>query len=106
MRIGSSRATKASVASAWPKRDLSASWLGKSKDRSDIASVRDQVPMLPKLAPRQLFFEGLRDAMLEGLDCIRKEERWLYRNKEALESVVIGLEQASRGEFAEPPDLE
>ena len=51
------------------------------------------------------FFIGLRDATLEGLDYIRKEERWLYKNKKAFESVMMGLEQARQGEFAEPPEL-
>ena len=49
------------------------------------------------------FYEGLRDAILEGLDCIRKEERWLVKNKKAFESLMTGIEQARRREFAEPP---
>ena len=51
-------------------------------------------------------FEKLRDAMLEGLDYIRKEEKWLVKNKKAFESVMIGMEQAGRGEFAEVPDID
>ncbi len=47
------------------------------------------------------YFGGLRDAMLEGLDLIREEERWLVKNKKAFESVMIGIEQARRGEFAD-----
>jgi hypothetical protein len=33
-------------------------------------------------------------------------EAWLFENKEALASVKRGLEQAQRGEFADPPDLD
>ena len=33
-------------------------------------------------------------------------ESWLFRNKEAHASVMRGLEQAQRGEFADPPDLD
>ena len=33
-------------------------------------------------------------------------EAWLFKNKEAHASVMRGLQQAQRGEFADPPDLD
>ena len=38
---------------------------------------------------------------------IPEKEAWLYQNKEALELVRKGLEQARKGEFSKsPPDLD
>lgn len=39
-------------------------------------------------------------------DAIPAREVWLHKNKSALASVIRGLEQTGRGDFAEPPDLE
>ena len=33
-------------------------------------------------------------------------ESWLFKNEKAHASVMRGLEQAQRGEFADPPDLD
>lgn len=38
-------------------------------------------------------------------DKVPKEEQWLYQNKEAYNSVKQGLDQAAKGEFADPPEL-
>lgn len=39
-------------------------------------------------------------------EAIPAREAWLHKNKSALASVMRGLEQTGRGEFAESPDLE
>ena len=39
-------------------------------------------------------------------DTIPADEAWLYKNDAALASVLRGLDQAKKGEFAEAPDLE
>lgn len=39
-------------------------------------------------------------------DAVPAKEVWLHNNKSALASVMRGLEQTAKGEFAEPPDLE
>ena len=39
-------------------------------------------------------------------EAIPAREAWLHRNKSALASLMRGLEQTGRGEFAESPDLE
>jgi hypothetical protein len=37
---------------------------------------------------------------------IPAHEAWLFKNKKALASVLCGLEQAKRMDFADPPDLD
>ncbi len=37
---------------------------------------------------------------------IPEREKWLFRNPEALSSVMQGLREAREGKCAEPPDLE
>jgi len=38
-------------------------------------------------------------------EAIPAREAWLHKNKAALASVMRGLEQTGRGDFAEAPDL-
>ncbi|MEX0715583.1 MAG: hypothetical protein WD066_03310 [Planctomycetaceae bacterium] len=44
--------------------------------------------------------------MIEPAVVIPEREAWLYADKQALESLRRGLEQARTGDFAQPPDLE
>ena len=37
---------------------------------------------------------------------IPAHEAWLFRNEKALASVLCGLDQARRMDFADPPDLD
>jgi len=39
-------------------------------------------------------------------EAIPVKEAWLYKNKAALESLMRGLVQTGRGEYAEGPDLQ
>ena len=39
-------------------------------------------------------------------EVVPAREAWLYKNKEAISSVMTGLAQAKAGELAAPPDLE
>ncbi len=48
--------------------------------------------------------DGALEIMLA--DVIPAKEAWLHKNKPALASLMRGLEQTAKGEFAEPPNLE
>ncbi len=39
-------------------------------------------------------------------EAVPANEAWLHKNKSAFASVMRGLEQTAKGEFAEPPDLQ
>ncbi len=77
------------------------------------------------MAKDNKFFEGLRDAMLEGLDALRagkplttrvgmlgrnitvpKAEAWLYKNPVALKMVMEGIEDAKAGRLSDGPNIE
>ncbi len=43
------------------------------------------------------------DIVIHLAEVIPQKEAWLYKNKEALASVLKGLEQAKKGQFANDP---
>jgi len=59
-------------------------------------------------AKRHVFVKRLPGGSLEitPAEIVPAREAWLDKNPKAIMSVMRGLEQAKRGEFAEPPDLE
>ena len=62
-----------------------------------------------KLAGRMVIVDDSDPAhiVITPAVAIPEKEAWLYKNKEALESVRAGLEQARKGEFSKfPPDLD
>lgn len=61
-----------------------------------------------EFANKLVIVRELADGALEIVPAavVPANEAWLFKNKEAFESLMRGMEQAARGEFAEPPDLE
>jgi hypothetical protein len=61
-----------------------------------------------EFANRLVIVRELPDGALEVIPAavIPANEAWLFKNRKAFESLMRGLEQTARGEFAESPDLE
>lgn len=61
-----------------------------------------------QFAGRLVFVKKMADGIMEIIpaEAVPAKEAWLHKNKEAFESVMRGLEQTGRGEFADAPDVD
>ena len=72
------------------------------------ADGKGRVTLGPEYANKLLFVIRKDDGMIEirPAETVPSREAWLFRNPDAIASVMWGLVQARAGEFAEAPDLE
>jgi hypothetical protein len=73
------------------------------------ADSRGRINLGKEFANKTFVFEkvGETEMRLELARVIPERELWLYKNKEALASVLRGLEQAKARQFSQsPPDLD
>ena len=61
-----------------------------------------------QFAGRLVFVKKMMGGIVEIVpaEAVPAKEAWLHKNKEAFESVMRGLEQTGRGEFADAPDID
>lgn len=67
-----------------------------------------RVSLGKQFAGRLVFVKKMVDGIIEIVpaEAVPAKEAWLHKNKEAFESVMRGLEQTGRGEFADSPDID
>jgi hypothetical protein len=69
--------------------------------------ARGRLTLGPAFANRMVLVEELEGGIVQLIpaEAVPAREAWLFKNRKALASVLTGLEQARKGEFAAPPEL-
>ena len=69
---------------------------------------KGRVTLGPEYAHQLVIIDGLDEfsCRITRAAAIPAREVWLYKNPEALASVVAGLEESRKGQVAEAPDLD
>jgi len=69
---------------------------------------RGRLSLGKAFANRLVIIKELEGGVLQVIpaEAVPAPEAWLYGNREAFLAVTQGLDEARRGEFAEPPDTE
>jgi hypothetical protein len=68
---------------------------------------RGRLTLGPAFANRMVLVEELEGGIVQLIpaEAVPAREAWLFKNRKALAAVLVGLEQARKGEFAPPPEL-
>ncbi len=68
---------------------------------------RGRLTLGPAFANKMVLVEELEGGIVQLIpaEAVPSREAWLFKNRKALASVLKGLEQAHRGEFAASPEL-
>ena len=69
---------------------------------------KGRVSLGREFADKLVFVKRIADGVVEIImaEAVPAKEAWLHKNDKAYESVMRGLEQTGKGEFAQSPVLE